>query len=60
MTQYDVPQCPGGDCPLKDQCRRYVRDQSPVVLLGEPPYRDGECFLFVEIESEVSDSETPG
>ena len=43
----DISMCWGNDCPLKEECYRYLA--KPCMLqsyFAEPPYKDGKCDHF--------------
>lgn len=46
--------CPGGWCPLRYTCKRYVRwmasDDEDGDLEIEPAYDDGKCDKYLQIE----------
>lgn len=48
---YDITHCKGGNCPLKDNCYRYLAYQEPydftISVFQSTQYKDGECKHFM-------------
>ena len=46
--------CPGGWCPLRYTCERYVKwmaaDEDDADLEMDPDYDDGKCDSYIQIE----------
>ena len=49
----DITKCEGGNCPLKNNCYRYISADSmrQAYFIGTP-YKDGKCDMFWGIENE--------
>ena len=51
----DIAYCEGGDCPIKDKCRRFLlhigmQGDSSAYVLGVPPYFVVECGFYIGAE----------
>ena len=49
---HDITHCKGGDCPLKDNCYRYLANQEPcdfpISVFKNAQYKDMECKYFMD------------
>ena len=49
-----ITHCKGNDCPLKDNCYRYLAYQEPydfpISVFQNAQYKDGECEYFMDVE----------
>lgn len=54
MKRNNLLLCPGGSCPLRYTCKRYVRwmacDDDDADLEMDPAYEDGKCESYIQIE----------
>ena len=49
----DFTLCPGLDCPLKENCNRYLLKPSEYQsYFWELPVKDGDCLYFMPIKNE--------
>ena len=47
----DITMCSGKDCPLKETCYRYkAKPDEYQSYFMEPPYKDGECNHYWEMD----------
>lgn len=48
----DITMCKGNNCPLKNNCQRYIAKASTYQsYFVDPPYIDDECDMFWEIKN---------
>ena len=55
---HDITHCRGNDCPVKEQCYRYLayKDINKPMLISvtAPIYKNGSCELFWDIHVTIS------
>ena len=55
---HDITHCRGNDCPIKEQCYRYLayKDINKPMLISvtAPIYKNGSCELFWDIHVTIS------
>ena len=54
MKRNNILLCPGGSCPPRHTCERYIRwmacDEDDADLEMDPAYDDGKCDSYIQIE----------
>ena len=50
----DITMCTGGYCPLKEKCYRYKANPDEYQWYIDPPYADGKCEEFWELDPDNS------
>ena len=54
MKHDDITLCPGGWCPLRYTCKRFVKwmaaDDETADLEMDPAFEDGTCSSYLQIE----------
>lgn len=50
----DITMCLGGDCPLKKDCYRYRVNPCYCQSIMTPPFKDGSCEMFYNIDKDFS------
>jgi hypothetical protein len=58
---YDMAMCPGGVCPRKYGCMRFIGEvEGRQDFFGSPPFKDAEtCEYFLDVRTELARRLTP-
>lgn len=55
---HDITHCRGNDCPIKEQCYRYLAykdiNEPMLISVTAPIYKNGSCELFWDIHVTIS------
>lgn len=55
----DITMCPGGSCPDKERCYRFIAEPNPFrqSYFMSPPRKDGECNYFSPTSEDQHEAE---
>ncbi len=55
----DITKCNGGSCPLKDNCKRYISEDSKFCqsYFIDIPFEEDKCEYFLKYDTRISNSD---